>query len=106
MVYTGSPYKNGTVAELVDLMNPDSKCLYSVKLPYNVSSAFGGKIDNKSIFCGGAFVGYDFDHRFHVYKDCYVVGENIPFVQLTNPRYGGASVMLPNGTLFITGRIE
>ena len=55
LIYSGSPYENGIIAEVVDLMNPDTECSYSVNLPYNVTGASGGKINNKHVFCGGSY---------------------------------------------------
>ena len=55
LIYTGDPYENGVIAEVVDLINPDSECSYSVNLPYNVTAASGGKIGNKNVYCGGSY---------------------------------------------------
>ena len=98
MVYSGYPQEDGKHAEIIDLLNPDANCDEFGTLERGVDYAFGGKVaDNSYVVCGGG------DGSLVIRKECYKVGETTPFLELLQPRSDGASVVLPNNTLFITG---
>ena len=98
IVYTGWPFENGAYAEIIDLSNPHSLQVFT-KMPMltEIELAFGGKISNDYIYCGG------WDGNDYV-KECYKIGGKNPFLELIQPRSSGAGVVLPNDTLFITGK--
>ena len=87
---------NGKHAEVIDLLNPDANCADFGTLERGVEYAFGGRVADNFLVCGGL----DGSARR---KECYKVGETTPFLELLQPRFAGASVVLPNNTLFITG---
>ena len=96
-MYSGYPWEDGKHAEVIDLFNPDANCAEFGTLERGVEYAFGGRVADNFLVCGGR-------ERIGVRrKECYKVGETTPFLELLQPRYLGASVVLPNNTLFITG---
>ena len=95
VVYSGSPIENGKHAEVIDLLNPDANCADFGTLERRVY-AFGGKVAGNFLVCGGN------DGNASL-KECYKVGETTPFLELLQPRSQGASVVLPNNSLLITG---
>ena len=95
-MYSGSPREDGKHAEVIDLFNPDANCADFGTLEQGVEYAFGGRVADKFLVCGG------YDGR-DLRKECYKVGETTPFLELLQPREDGASVVFPNNTLFITG---
>ena len=99
IVYSGWPFENGAYAEIIDLSNPHSDSEVFTRMPMmtEVELAFGGKVLNSYIYCGG------WDGNDYV-KKCFKVAKKNPFLELLQPRSSGASVVFPNGTLFITGR--
>ena len=101
IVYSGWPFENGAYAEVIDLSNPHSNNEVFERMPMltEVELSFGGKVLNDYIYCGG-WNGNDY------VKECYKVGEKTPFLELLQPRSSGAGVILPNDTLFITGKIH
>ena len=96
VVYSGYPWEDSKHAEVIDLLNPDANCDEFGLLEIGVNNAFGGRIADNFLVCGG----WDGSARR---KECYKVGETTPFLELLQPRSRGASVVLPNNTLFITG---
>ena len=66
-------------------------------LEKGVKYAFGGKLANSFLVCGG------WDENGVRLKECYKVGKPTPFLELLQPRFYAASVALPNNTLLITG---
>ena len=96
-MYSGYPLDNGKHAEVIDLFNPDANCAEFGTLERGVDSAFGGRVGDSFLVCGGL------DENYASRKECYKVGETTPFLELLQPRSWGASVVLPNNTLFITG---
>ena len=95
-MYSGYPHEDGKHAEVIDLLNPDANCDEYGLLEIGVGWAFGGRVANNFLVCGG----WD---GSALRKECYKVGETTPFLELLQPRCCGASVVLPNNTLFITG---
>ena len=95
IVYSGYPIENGKNAEIIDLLNPDAVCDNYAVLQEGVYHAFGGKVANEFVVCGG--VGKDTS------KKCFKVGETTPFVELIHPRDQGSSVVLSNNTLLLFG---
>ena len=95
-MYSGYPLEDGKHAEVIDLFNPDANCAEFGTLERGVEYAFGGRVADNFLVCGGR----DGSARR---KECYKVGETTPFLELLQPRWYGASVVLPNNTLFITG---
>ena len=96
VVYSGFPREDGRHAEVIDLLNPDANCDEYGLLEIGVDYAFGGRVADNFLVCGGR-------DGSGLRKECYKVGETTPFLELLQPRDGGASVVLPNNTLFITG---
>ena len=98
VVFTGDTLENGKYAEIIDLSNPNAVCDPYVVLENGTYYSSGGRISkNDYIYCGGS----DGNNRL---KECYILGENSPFAELLNPQTSGSSVVLPNSTLFITGK--
>ena len=96
-MYSGRPWEDGKHAEVIDLLNPEANCADFGTLEQGVYAAFGGRVADNFLVCGGQ------DENGAPRKECYKVGETTPFLELLQPRYLGASVVLPNNTLFITG---
>ena len=97
VVYSGYPTENGKHAEVIDLLNPDVNCDDFAILEKGVKYAFGGKLANSFLVCGG------WDENGVRIKECYKIGKPTPFLELLQPRFYAASVVLPNNTLLITG---
>ena len=99
IVYSGWPFENGAYAEIINLSNSQSVSQVFTRMPMltEVELSFGGKVLNDYVYCGG------WDGNDYV-KECYKVGEKTPFLELLHPRSSGAGVILPNDTLFITGK--
>ena len=98
VVYSGSPFGNGKNAEVIDLLNPEATCDTYGVLQEGVYYAFGGKVADEFVVCGGYADGGVRS------KNCYKVGETAPFVELIQPRYSGSSVVLSNNTLLLLGK--
>ena len=96
-MYSGWPLDNGKHAEVIDLLNQDANCNDFGMLSRGVSSAFGGKVADSFLVCGG------FADSPKRRWECYKVGETTPFLNLPYPRGEGASVVLPNNSLLTTG---
>ena len=96
VVYSGYPRNTGKNAEVIDLLNPEATCDTYGVLQEGVGYAFGGKVANEFVVCGGIADGGRS-------KNCYKVGETAPFVELIHPRYGGSSVVLSNNTILLLG---
>ena len=97
VVYSGYPYENGKNAEIIDLLNPEATCDTYGVLYESVDYAFGGRVANEFVVCGG-----NTDEGRS--KNCYKVGETSPFVELIQPRSSGSSVVLSNDTLILLGK--
>ena len=97
VVYSGLPRENGKNAEVIDLLNPEAICDTYAVLQEGVYHAYGGKVANEFVVCGGIADGGRS-------KNCYKVGETAPFVVLIHPRSEGFSVVLSNNTLLLLGK--
>ena len=97
VVYSGFPNENGKNAEIIDLLNPEATCDTYAVLQEGVYRAFGGKVADEFVVCGGYLDG-------QTSKNCYKVGETTPFVELIQPRARGSSVVLSNNTLILLGK--
>ena len=95
-MYSGWPQEDGKHADVIDLLNPEATCADFGTLERGVDFAFGGRVADNFLVCGGR----DGSARR---KECYKVGETTPFLELLQPRFYAASVVLPNNTLLITG---
>ena len=99
IVFTGDTLENGKYAEIIDLSNPNAVCDPYVVLENGTYYSSGGRIsENDYIYCGGT-------NGNNFFKECYKLGENSPFAELLNPQTSGSSVVLPNSTLFLTGKL-
>ena len=96
-MYSGTPEESGRNAEIIDLENPQADCESYAVLTNGVFNAFGGQVSNEYLLCGGTAKNEGANNK------CYKVGETIPFLELLKPRHGGASVVLPDNRLFLTG---
>ena len=86
-------------AEVIDLLNPEADCDIYAVLPKEVHFAFGGRVAQEFVICGGS----TYAEEEVISKKCYKVGETTPFVELINPRKSGSSVVLSNNTLLLLG---
>ena len=98
IVYSGWPFENGVKVEVIDLLNEDSDCDLFPDLNFAVIDAFGGRINNDYVLCGGS--NYE-DPNFDS-DQCFLIGEKEPFVKMTRPLISGSTVILPNQTLLMT----
>ena len=80
------------------MLNPEATCDTYAVLHESVYHAFGGKVANEFVVCGGYLDGGVRS------KNCYKVGETTPFVELIHPRAYGSSVVLSNNTLILLGK--
>ena len=100
VVYSGSPFGNGKNAEVIDLLNPEATCDTYAVLQEGVRDAFGGKVANEFVICGGYTDGSVYS------KNCYKVGETAPFVKLIHSRAYGSSAVLSNNTILLLGKFN
>ena len=100
VVYSGYPRNNGKNAEVIDLLNPEATCDIYAVLPEGVNCAFGGKVANEFVICGGYTDGSVYS------KNCYKVGETAPFVKLIHSRAYGSSAVLSNNTILLLGKFN
>ena len=89
--------------EVIDLLNPSANCDIYAVIQDNIVVAFGGKVSNEYLLCGGQI---DLPVFGPLSKKCFKIGETAPFLELLQPRALGASVVLPNNTLLITGELH
>ena len=80
------------------MLNPEATCDTYGVLQEGVGYAFGGKVANEFVVCGGIAYGAS--------KNCYKVGETAPFVELIQPRNSGSSVVLSNNTILLLGKFD
>ena len=109
LVYLGSgsgnpPTKHHPNAWVIDLLNEDVECDDYAAMDFDMLGTFGGRINDKFLFCGGLHITENFGG---IRSDkCYIVGKDNPVanVTLSMARYAsGAGVVLPNNTLFVAG---
>ena len=50
---TGTPIEDAQYSEVIDLLEPDSKCQPLMDFPIQAYSATGGLLQNKPLICGG-----------------------------------------------------
>ena len=82
------------------MLNPEATCDTYAVLQEGVRDAFGGKVANEFVVCGGYF----YLDGYGTSKNCYKVGETAPFVKLIHPRVQGSSVILSNNTILLLGK--
>ena len=96
LVTSGYPINQGVHTEIIDLINPNIKCEKFQDLPIELDLAFGGLLENRPIICGG--------HSNLTYETkCYEIGTNEIIAELNQPRCCGASMILNEETLWISG---
>ena len=96
LVTSGYPINHGIHTEIIDLINPNMKCEDFQDLSIELDLAFGGLLENRPIICGG--------HSNLTYETkCYEIGTNEIIAELNQPRCCGASVILNEETLWISG---
>ena len=96
LVTTGYPLENGQYSEVIDLVHKNATCELLPNFPVPMYSAFGGLINNNlPVICGLP--------QNSIEPSCYSLGENFALTKLIEPRYDGASVVLKNEILWITG---
>ena len=92
-------YFNGRIIEVVDVLNPNLVCdIFGTTVPVGTYAASGGKIGEDFLFCGG----YNGDYL----DECYILGNEEPFIKMNDKRYYASGVVLPNGTFVIIGKIQ
>ena len=97
---TGFPKDKGIHSEVFDLSNDKKNCNTLSNFPAPIELAFGGLIKNKfPLICGG----FNFDIGRQ--SSCYVLGNNNVVTALMQPRSAGASVVLYDEILWVTGGI-
>ena len=104
--FTGSNYydddewKNGKIIEVVDVLHPFLACDTYGNVPVGIYIAAGGKIGNDFIFCGG----YNQDEVRS--NECYILGNEEPFINMNDKPSYASGVVLPNGTFMMIGKIQ
>ena len=93
-------WKNGKMIEVVDVLHPTLVCDAYGTLPVGILNAASGKIGNDFTLCGG----YTQDRRFS--NECYILGNEEPFINMNDKRIGASGVVLPNGTFMMIGKIQ
>ena len=78
IVYSGWPFENGVKVEVIDLLNENSDCNLFPDLPFAVQDAFGGRIVNDYVLCGGG----NYEDADYKSDQCYLIGESEPFVKM------------------------
>ena len=93
-------YSNGKMIEVVDVLHPTLDCDTYGTLPVGISNAAGGKIGDDFIVCGGK-------NQDRVRSnECYILGNEEPFINMNDKRADASGVVLPNGTILMIGEIE
>ena len=111
LVTTGYPYENGSHSEMINLANPNVTCSSPPNYPIKVERAFSGLINlfgtlhnfTLPLICGGMYRNYSNSDYYEGQTDCYILGDDKIVAQLLQPRSAGASVVLNNNVLWITG---
>ena len=86
--------------EVVDVLHPTLVCDTYGTLPIGIKKAAGGKIGNDFIFCSGwnQYEGHS--------NECYILGNEKPFINMNDKRSYASGVVLPNGTFLMIGEIQ
>ena len=92
-------YSNGKKIEVVDVLHPTLVCDTFGTMPFGIEYAAGGKIGNEFLFCGG----YTQDGNRS--NECYILGNEEPFINMNHTRRYASGVVLPNGTFLMIGEI-
>ena len=111
LVTTGYPYENGSHSEIIDLANPNVTCSSPPNYPIKVERAFSGLINlfgtlhnfTLPLICGGMYRNYSNSDYYDGQTNCYILGDDKIVAELLQPRSAGASVVLNNNVLWITG---
>ena len=111
LVTTGYPYENGSHSEMINLANPNVTCSPPPNYTIKVERAFSGLINlfgtlhnfTLPLICGGMYRNYSNSDYYEGQTDCYILGDDKIVAQLLQPRSAGASVVLNNNVLWITG---
>ena len=111
LVTTGYPYENGSHSEMINLANPNVTCSPPPNYTIKVERAFSGLINlfgtlhnfTLPLICGGMYRNYSNSNYYEGQTDCYILGDDKIVAQLLQPRSAGASVVLNNNVLWITG---
>ena len=111
LVTTGYPYENGSHSEMINLANPNVTCSPPPNYTIKVERAFSGLINlfgtlhnfTLPLICGGMYRNYSNSDYYEGQTDCYILGDDKIVAQLLQPRSAGASVVLNNNILWITG---
>ena len=98
--YADDEYSNGKMIEVVDVLHPTLDCDTYGTLPVGISNAAGGKIGDDFIVCGG----YIQDEGRS--NECYILGNEEPFINMNDKRNVASGVVLPNGTFMMIGKIQ
>ena len=93
-------YSNGNMIEVVDVLHPTLVCKTNGILADVIYGAAGGKIGNDVLFCGGRSLD---EVRLN---ECYILGNEEPFIKMNDKRYDASGVVLPNGTFLMIGEIQ
>ena len=111
LVTTGYPYENGSHSEMINLANSNVTCSSPPNYTIKVERAFSGLINlfgtlhnfTLPLICGGMHRNYSNSNYYEGQTDCYILGDDKIVAQLLQPRSAGASVVLNNNVLWITG---
>ena len=104
-MYSGWIYPNSLKVEVIDLLNEYVKCDLFATLNTNISHTYGGKINDKFIYCGGLYHN-DNGGTQNSFK-CFEIGNDSPIVYQALPvkRESRFSAILPNNTIFAAGKV-
>ena len=86
--------------EVVDVLHPTLVCDTYGTLPIGIKKAAGGKIGNDFIVCGGELQDEGLSN------ECYILGNEKPFINMNDKRSYASGVVLPNGTFLMIGEIQ
>ena len=102
--FTGSNdddrYYNRKMIEVVDVLHPTLVCKTNGILADVIYGAAGGKIGNDVLFCGGRSLD---EVRLN---ECYILGNEEPFIKMNDKREYASGVVLSNGTFMIIGKFQ
>ena len=86
--------------EVVDVLHPTLVCDTYGTMPVGITRAVGGKIGDDFIVCGGK-------NQDRVRSnECYILGNEEPFINMNDKRFVASGVVLPNGTFMMIGKIQ